>query len=114
MGTIIGVGNTIGGLGSKLKLYLTFSCEENQTTVGQITGTSATSFAVIQGNDTFTVDNTGLIEFIIAPDYEIQNIYTLKVLSSKGVTYSITVNVTDVESETELLVGTNLLFTTTF
>ena len=85
-------------LGSKLRV-LQFSCEENQTYVGQINEPAATSFTITEGAENFTVDASGLIEFISAPDYEVKNEYALKVTSNKGWRYIIRVDVTDVVSQ---------------
>lgn len=98
--------------GSKLKV-LSFEAPENQTVVGQINEPAATSFAVTEGAEYFTIDNLGLIEFKVAPDYEIKNEYYLKVRTDKH-TYSVSVNVTDVASEFELLYETTLLTATAF
>ena len=66
---IIAAWNGILRLGSKWRV-LQFSCEENQTYVGQINEPAATSFTITEGSENFTIDDTGLIEFKVAPDYE--------------------------------------------
>ena len=99
---MIGLGGKLGlqkfQLGSKLRI-LRFDCEENQTTVGQIHEPAATSFTITEGSEDFTIDDSGLIEFKVAPDYEVKNEYSLKVTSNKGWGYIIRVDVTDVISQ---------------
>lgn len=98
--------------GSLLNHFLTFNCEENQTVVGQINEPAATSFTIINGDDTFEIDNSGNISFLVAPDYETQNLYSLIVRSNRNRRYTITVNVTDVLSDFALLSDTELLTST--
>ena len=115
MGLLLGIGNHISKntrLGSKLSIPVLFEVEEGTTTVGQIPEISET-YTILQDEGEFTVDETGLIEFIVAPDYEIKNEYYLKVRTDKH-TYSVSVNVTDVASEFELLYETTLLTATAF
>ena len=88
---------------------LSFTCEENQTVVGRIVLNSATSFTIREGVDIFTIDNNGNIAFKVAPDYETQSTYTLKVVSNTLRQYGITVTVTDVLSDFALLTATELL-----
>lgn len=108
-----GYGYFKGGvpIGSKLN-YLSFDVDENTTEVGTIDESEATSFTITEGADDFTVSNAGLIEFITAPDYEVQNLYTLRVKSDKGTYYKISVYVNDVASTFALNTGTELLFNT--
>ena len=117
MGLLLGIGNHISKntrLGSKLNQILSFDVDEGITEVGTIDEPNATSFEITEGADDFTVSNDGLIEFIVAPDYETQNLYTLRVKSDKGKRYFITVNINDVASAFALNTDTELLFETTF
>lgn len=77
--------------------YLVFTVAENQTAVGTIDEADST-FTIISGSDIFNINSSGVITFKVAPDYEISSTYNLKVTSSKGKKYSITVFVTDVFS----------------
>jgi len=103
--------NTWGqGMGHKWTLlnYLVFTVAENQTAVGTITETDAT-FSLITGSADFNLNtSTGVITFKTAPNYEIQSTYSLKVQSSKGKTYVITVYVTDAISTFALNLSTVL------
>lgn len=93
---------------------LRFYCEENQTTVGQINEPIATSFMITEGSEDFTIDDSGLIEFKFAPDYEVKNEYSLKVTSNKGWRYIIRVDVTDVVSQFEYNYDTEYNYNTTY
>lgn len=88
---------------------LSFTCEENQTVVGQIVSNFATSFTIREGWDIFTIDDNGNIAFKVAPDYETQRTYCLRVVSNTLRQYEITVTVTDVLSDFALLTATELL-----
>lgn len=100
-------------LGSRWRV-LQFSCEENQTYVGQINEPAATSFTITEGSENFTIDDSGLIEFKVAPDFETKNEYALKVTSNKGWRYIIRVDVTDVVSSFEYNFDTVYNFDTTY
>lgn len=88
--------------------HLSFSCAENQTAVGTIEDALATSFTIYEGGDDFTINNSGVIAFKVAPDYETKSEYTLRVISSRGRKYKVTVNVTEVISSFALNFGTVL------
>lgn len=114
MGKVIGIGNGIGiRKGSKLK-HLTFEVDEGETVVGQINEPSATSFEITEGSDDFTIDDSGNIAFISAPDYETQNLYALRVKSNKGERYYITVSINDVVSTFAYVYDTAYLYETAY
>ena len=86
----------------------TFSSEENQTAIGTVTATDADGDDVtfsISGNE-LQITPAGVLSFVTAPDYETKDTYTATVTASDGTnstTQDITVNVTDVASETTIL-----------
>ena len=86
----------------------TFSAEENQTAIGTVTATDADGDDVtfsISGNE-LQITPAGVLTFVTAPDYETKDTYTATVTASDGTnttTQDITVNVTDVASETTIL-----------
>jgi hypothetical protein len=102
----------VGGEGIAKRLL--FSCEENQTVAGQIIDTKASTFKILNDRGEFTIDSLGNITFVTAPDYEIKNVYDLRVLANSGTLYIITVTVTDVSSDFELLYDTDLTYNTQF
>jgi len=97
-------------LGTLLKL-LSFTCAENQTTVGAI-NEAGSIFEITSGASIFNISALGVITFKVAPDYETQSLYILEVKSSKGKRYKITVNVTEVISTFTLNFGTVLNYNT--
>ena len=98
-------------LGSLLK-HLEFVVGET-TTVGQIVDPKATSFEVIVGSDTFSVDNSGNISFLSTPDYDTSRKYTCTIKSNRGLYYKVTVYVTILTTET-ILDGTEIMYNDTY
>lgn len=95
-----GYGYFQGGvpIGSNVNQSLFFTVAENQTAVGTIAEADAT-FEITAGAASFNINAaTGVITFKTAPNFEAMAIYSLTVLSSKGIRYTITVYVTDVQS----------------
>jgi hypothetical protein len=94
-------------LGANLNL-LSFTVEENQTSVGTITEAGATSFSIVVGASIFNINSSGVITFKSAPDYETQSIYSLDVLSNLGKRYRVSVYLADILSSFVLNTGTVL------
>ncbi|MFL2485705.1 MAG: cadherin domain-containing protein [Gammaproteobacteria bacterium] len=84
----------------------TFSAAENQTAIGTVTATDADGNVIaysISGSEITINSSTGVLTFDSAPDYETKATYTATVTASDGAnssTQSITVNVTDVDENT--------------
>ena len=103
------LGLSIVKQGSLLNYILqSFTVDENQTSVGTITEEGATGFTITSGASDFNINSSGVITFKVAPDYEVQSIYSLEVISNRGKRYKIIVNITDVSSSFVLNFGTVL------
>ena len=78
----------------------TFVADENQTAIGTVTATDLQTVTFAVSGTELQITSGGVLTFIVAPDYETQNVYTATVTatdaSSNSVTQDITVNVTDV------------------
>ena len=86
----------------------TFTVEENQTSIGEVTTSSSSVTFSLSGDDSalITISSAGFLEFVDAPDYEspqdagANNIYNIIVTaadSAGSATQNITITVTDVE-----------------
>lgn len=115
---IKGFGFTKGfnsGKGFQLGQYLkrlTFIVGEVMA-VGQIDEPLATSFEILEGADTFAVDNSGNITFLLLPDYDTQRTYFLKVKSNRGYRYSVNVYVTVFLSD-YIVTGDEIIYNDTY
>ena len=78
----------------------TFVADENQTAIGTVTATDLQTVTFAVSGTELQITSGGVLTFIVAPDYETQNVYTATVTatdaSSNSVTQDITVNVNDV------------------
>ena len=78
----------------------TFVADENQTAIGTVTATDLQTVTFAVSGAELQITSGGVLTFVVAPDYETQNVYTATVTatdaSSNSVTQDITVNVTDV------------------
>jgi len=88
----IGIGTTLRPRGSLYRRLL-FAVGEGLA-VGQIDEPSASDFYILQGEADFSIDSSGTISFNSLPDYDVQRSYHLKVMSSRGRIYFVTVYVT--------------------
>ncbi|MDA9621805.1 cadherin domain-containing protein, partial [Gammaproteobacteria bacterium] len=84
----------------------TFSAEENQVTttnIGRVTATDVDGLSAITysiSGSELTINDSGFLFFVSAPDYETKATYTATVTATDGTnstTQAITVNVTDVD-----------------
>ena len=77
-----------------------FSVVENQTSIGTVEVDDADSVTFsVTGSDNITIDQNGVLSFIVAPDYETQTEYTIEVTvtdaSGNTVTQIITITITN-------------------
>ena len=78
----------------------TFIADENQTAIGTVTATDLQSVTFTVSGTELQITSSGVLTFIVAPDYETKSVYTATVTatdaSSNSTTQDITVNVNDV------------------
>ncbi|MAX49369.1 MAG: hypothetical protein CMD75_00870 [Gammaproteobacteria bacterium] len=78
----------------------TFSAAENQSSIGQVivSDSSSVTFSV-SGSDNITIDENGVLSFIVPPDYETQTEYTIVVTvtdaNGNSVSQTITITITN-------------------
>ena len=66
----------------------TFSADENQTTIGTVVATDADGDTLIFSSSDTNIpinSSSGVLSFATAPDYEVQNSYTVTITASDGI-----------------------------
>ena len=78
----------------------TFVADENQTAIGTVTATDIQTVTFTVSGTELQITSSGVLTFVVAPDYETKSVYTATVTatdaSSNSTTQDITVNVNDV------------------
>ena len=86
----------------------TLSADENQTSIGTVTGTDADGDSIsftVSGSE-LAITSAGVLTFASAPDYETKTTYTATVTASDGTnsgTQEVTVNVSDLDDEAPVI-----------
>ena len=78
----------------------TFSADENQTTIGTVVATDADGDTLIFSSSDTNIpinSSSGVLSFATAPDYEVQNSYTVTITASDGIPGSAGTNSTTQE-----------------
>ena len=86
----------------------TFSVDENQTDIGEVTATNATGFS-LSGTDAQSIDldsSSGVLSFMTAPDYETQSDYQVTVTASNNdgsATQNISISIIDLDEDAPVI-----------
>ena len=86
----------------------TFSVDENQTDIGEVTATNATGFS-LSGTDAQSIDldsSSGVLSFLTAPDYETQSDYQVTVTASNNdgsATQNISISIIDLDEDAPVI-----------